>query len=55
MYKKQVDDRIKEINKDLPNYQYIKNLIITDEPMIKTTTAKVKRFAEIEKIVNGKN
>lgn len=45
---------IKEINKDLPNYQHIKNLIITDEPMIKTTTAKVKRFAEIEKIVNGK-
>ena len=45
---------IKEINKDLPNYQHIKNLIITDEPMIKTTTAKVKRFEEIEKIVNGK-
>ncbi len=46
---------IKEINRGLPNYQHIKNLIITDEPMIKTTTAKVKRFAEIEKIVNGKN
>ena len=41
---------IKEINKNLPNYQHIKNLIITDEPMIKTTTAKVKRFEEIEKI-----
>lgn len=45
---------IKEINKDLPNYQHIKNLIITDEPMIKTTTAKVKRFEEINKIVNEK-
>lgn len=45
---------IKEINKGLPNYQHIKNMIVTDEPMIKTTTAKVKRFEEIEKIVSGK-
>lgn len=52
--KNKIWEDIKEINKDLPNYQHIKNLIITDEPMIKTTTAKVKRFAEIEKIVNGK-
>ena len=41
---------IKKINKSLPKYKYIKNLIITDEPMIKTTTAKVKRFEEIKKI-----
>ena len=37
---------IKEINKKLPTYKYIKNLIITNEPMIKTTTAKIKRFEE---------
>lgn len=37
---------IKEINKKLPNYKHIKNLIITNEPMIKTTTAKIKRFEE---------
>ena len=37
---------IKEINKKLPTYKYIKNLVITNEPMIKTTTAKVKRFEE---------
>ena len=43
---------IKEINKNITNHQHIKNLIITDEPMIKTTTAKVKRFEEIQKIVN---
>lgn len=43
---------IKEINKGLPNYQHIKNIIVTDEPMIKTTTAKVKRFEEIAKIIN---
>lgn len=41
---------IKEINSGLTNYKHIKNLVITNEPMIKTTTAKVKRFEEIKKI-----
>ena len=40
---------VKEINKTLPNYKHIKNLIITSEPMIKTTTSKVKRYEEIGK------
>ena len=39
---------IKEINKTMPTYKYIKNLVISDEPMIKTTTAKIKRFEEIK-------
>lgn len=42
---------VKNINKDLTNYKHIKNLIITDEPMIKTTTAKVKRNEEMKKIL----
>lgn len=42
---------IKQINTGLTNYKHMKKLIITDEPMIKTSTAKIKRFAEIEKIV----
>lgn len=41
---------IKEINSRLTTYKHIKNLIITKEPMIKTTTAKVKRFEEMKKI-----
>lgn len=41
---------IKEINKKLPNYKHIKNLIITNEPMIKTTTAKIKRFEETKNL-----
>ena len=41
---------IKEINTKLPKYKYMKKLILTDEPMIKTTTQKVKRHAEIEKM-----
>lgn len=44
---------IKEINTTLTNYKHIKKLIITDEEMIKTTTAKVKRFQEIEKITKN--
>lgn len=41
---------IKKINKALPTYKYIKHLIITEEPMIKTTTQKIKRHEEIKKI-----
>ncbi len=41
---------IKKINSGLSNYKHIKNLIITDEPMVKTTTQKVKRFEEIKKL-----
>ena len=41
---------VKQINKALTNYKHIKKLIITDEPMIKTSTAKIKRFEEIKKI-----
>ena len=40
---------IKEINKTMPKYKYVKNLILTNEPMIKTTTAKIKRYEEIKK------
>lgn len=40
---------IKEINKGLTTYKYIKNLVLTDVPMAKTTTAKVKRYQEIPK------
>lgn len=43
---------LKKINSGLTNFKHIKNIIITDEPMIKTTTAKIKRFQEIEKIIN---
>ena len=50
--KNKIWEDIKEINKEVPTYQHIKNLYITDEPMIKTSTAKVKRFEEIKKIVN---
>ena len=51
--KDKIWEDIKQINQGLTNYKHIKNLIITDEPMIKTTTAKVKRQEEMKKILNS--
>lgn len=42
---------IKEINKTMPKYKYVKNLIVSDEEMVKTTTLKIKRKVEMEKIM----
>ena len=44
-------EQIKEINKTFPPYKYIKNMILTDEELIKTTTHKVKRQEEIKRIL----
>ena len=48
-YEKVIWEAIKEINKELPTYKHVKKIVITDEPMIKTTTQKVKRYEEIKK------
>lgn len=40
-----------EINKTLPVYKYIKHLEISKEPLIKTTTNKIKRKEEFKKIL----
>ena len=52
--KEKIWQDIKVINKTMPPYKYIRKIIVTDEPMIKTTTQKVKRFEEIKKILNEK-
>lgn len=44
-------EKIKEVNKKMPTYKYIKDLILTDEELIKTTTQKIKRFEEMKKIL----
>ena len=46
-------EEIKKINKTMPAYKYIRDLIVTEEELIKTTTLKVKRHEEIKKILNG--
>ena len=50
VYKEKIWKEIKEINKTLPGYKHIKELIVTEEPLIKTTTQKVKRYQELKKI-----
>lgn len=43
-------EKIKEINKTFPQYKYIKNMILTDKELIKTTTKKIKRNEEMKLI-----
>lgn len=40
---------IKKINETLPQVKHIKEIILSDEPLVKTTTQKVKRYVEIQK------
>lgn len=53
-YKVLVWEDIKEINQNLSQFKKLKELILTTEGLEKTTTQKVKRFKEIEKILNSK-
>lgn len=41
---------MREINGRMPQYKHVNHFILDDEPMIQTTTKKVKRNPEIEKI-----
>ncbi len=49
-YKNNIWEEIKEINKQLPVFKHIKKITITTEPLIKTTTQKVKRYEELKKV-----
>ena len=41
---------VKKINKTMPTYKYVKDIIVTEEDFIKTTTQKIKRNEEMKKI-----
>ncbi len=41
------------VNHTMPAYKAIREIIVTDEPLIKTTTQKVKRHEEIKKILGN--
>ncbi len=43
--------KIKQINKTFPPYKYIKNMVLTDKELIKTTTQKVKRKEELKQLI----
>ncbi len=60
VYKVNTDDeiydvilkKIKDINRIMPNYKAIRGLILTEEPLIRTTTNKLKRQANLDRINN---
>ena len=43
---------VEKINDKLPSYKRIKRVYTTDEPMEKTSTQKIKRFVETQKIID---
>ena len=45
-----LNNKIKEINKTMPQYKAIRGIIVTQEPLIKTTTNKIKRQNNLDKI-----
>lgn len=42
--------KIKEINQTMPQYKAIRGMILTEEPLIKTTTNKIKRQENLDAI-----
>lgn len=47
---KAIKNKVKEINKTMPAYKTIKSIILTQTPLIKTTTSKIKRQEELKTI-----
>ena len=45
---------IKKINKTMPPYKYIRDIMVTEEDFIKTTTQKIKRNEEMKKILQNR-
>ncbi len=41
---------VKKVNKTMPAYKYVRDIIVTDKELIKTTTQKIKRFEEIKTV-----
>ena len=51
LHKKVWDDIKENVNHKMPAYKYIREIILTDTPLIKTTTQKVKRHEELKVIL----
>lgn len=45
-----INEKIKEINRTMPLYKAIRGVTITQNPIIKTTTGKIKRYEEMKKL-----
>ena len=53
--KEVLSSKIKEINKTMPPYKAIRGIIISEEPLIRTTTNKIKRQANLDEIEKSEN
>ena len=51
LHKKVWDDIKENVNHKMPAYKYIREIILTETPLIKTTTQKVKRHEELKLIL----
>ena len=45
-----LSQKIKELNQTMPRYKSIRGVLITEEPLIKTTTNKIKRQENLDAI-----
>ena len=52
---KVLSNKIKEINKTMPKYKAIRGVLITEKELIKTTTNKIKRQANLDAIEKFNN
>ena len=53
--KKEISKKISAINKSMPRYKSIRGIIVSEEPLIKTTTNKIKREKNLEIIMNNEH
>ena len=44
-------EKVKDVNRLMPKYKYVREMIISEEELIKTTTLKIKRHEELKKIL----
>ena len=47
-----INEKVKEINQEMPRYKAIKGVIVSEEPLIKTTTNKIKRQDNFNQIMS---
>ncbi len=49
--KEKIWQEVKKVNKTMPAYKYVREIVVTNKELIKTTTQKVKRFEEIKTVL----
>ena len=52
---KSINAKIKEVNRAMPPYKAIRGLLFTEDPLIKTSTNKIKRQENLDEINKSKN